>query len=192
MEQKRTILVVGGIRSGKTSFIEASKKMCGVVFDDNTAYRINYIEGHKDTLLELFKYKRSPDGIVVMFSWKNETHYAIDHNTSHTPYLDEWFKLITTRFGKEIPVALVGSHSSSAPTHKFYRNMLCDLVRIKPDFGKLSVLEVIGNKNAYAYEATYYSVESLEYKGVSRVINDLLTDIGSITDTLSLTKNIDT
>ena len=173
MEQKRTILVVGGIRSGKTSFIEACKKMCGVVFDDNTAYRVNYVEGHKDTLSDLFKYKRSPDGIVVMFNWKNETHYAIDHTTSHTPYLDYWFGIIRERFGNDIPIALVGSHSSSAPTHKFYKNMLCDLVRIKPAFSKLSSLEVIGNKNAYTYEATYYSVESLEYKGVSRVIKDL-------------------
>jgi hypothetical protein len=174
MEQKRTILVVGGIRSGKTEFIEACKKICGVVFDDNTAYHMSYVEGRKETLYDLFKYKRSPDGIVVMFNWKNETHYAIDQTTSHTPYLDYWFKLIKERFGEKVPVALVGSHSSSAPTHKFYKNMLCDLVRLNPDFGKLSVLEVIGNKNAYAYEASYHSVESLEYKGISNVIKDLV------------------
>lgn len=175
MEQKRTILVVGGIRSGKTSFIDACKKMCNIVFGDDVVYRMSYTEArNKESFSEIFKYKRAPDGIVVMFNWKNETHYAIDHSVSRTTYLDQWFQAIKERFGDKIPVALVGSHSNSAPISKFYRNMLCDLVRIKPDFSPLSAVEVIGRKNAYSYEATYHSVESLECKGVSQVINDLL------------------
>lgn len=179
MEQKRTILVVGGPRSGKTEFIEGCKKMCGFIFDGDIVLNINYVEGRKDTIDSIFKFKVAPDGVVVMFSWKNHTHYAVDHHTTRTAYLDEWFRTIRERFGTLVPIALCGSHPSEAPMTVLLRNALCSFPRSwssKSDKkGKrVDPCEVIGNKNAFSYEASYFSVESPECKGLTNVIKDLL------------------
>lgn len=175
MEQKRTILVVGGPRSGKTEFIEGCKKMCGIIFDGDTVLNVSYTEGRKETIDSIFKFKVAPDGIVVMFSWKNDTHYAVDHHTPHTAYLDEWFRIIRERFGTKIPIALCGSHASQAPLSSLQRNALCLFSSWFSKGGKtVDACDIIGQKNAFSYEASYFSVESPECKGLTNVIKDLL------------------
>lgn len=178
MEQKRTVLVVGDSRSGKTEFIRGCEKMCSIVFSNDTVLRVKYVECRtKEEVNSIYKYRPPPDGVVIMFNWKNDTHYSTSYS-SESSYIGGWVDCMRKRFGVKIPMVVCGSHSTQASTLNLLKSVMCSLIlhRTKRDIEavKAEVVNAIGQKNAFPHEVSYFSIDSPHHTIVTRVIHELL------------------